>query len=97
MTEIQMALRDLKNNNTTSYTIECFKTKDANNGYYGLWLTNGKTSYITYENFLKLEPYIRYKEKIVKSPMEKFLESMNYAFGEYAKETGVKIEFTWSV
>lgn len=86
MTEVQKILKDLKNNNTTNQTVECFEAKKINDGYYKLWLTNGKYSYVTNDNFLKIEPYICYKEKSIKSPMEKLFETISAAIEEYRND-----------
>jgi hypothetical protein len=83
MTDVQKILKDLRIFNKTNCTVECYQSKNMNNGYYKLWLTNGKYSYVTDENFLKIEPYIRYKEKIIESPVEKLIETLINSYTEY--------------
>lgn len=89
MTAVQKILKDLKDNNTTNQIVECFETKDMKNGYYKLSLTNGKYSYVTNENFLKIEPYICYKKKIVESPINKFAENILMGITEYLDSMGI--------
>jgi len=61
MTAVQQVLKDLRQNNTTTHVIECYETKNMNNGYYKLSLVNGNYSYVTTENFQKIKPYVFYK------------------------------------
>lgn len=88
MTAVQKILKDLKNGNTTDQIVECFETKKINNGYYKLWLTNGRYSYVTYENFEKIEPYICYKKREIKSAINTFTDNILMGISEYLNSMG---------
>lgn len=85
MTIIQKILKDLNQNMEINYAIDCYKTKNMNNGYYKLWLINGKYSYVTDENFQKIKPYISYKEKL-QNPTDKLIKNILSSFDLYKKE-----------
>ena len=76
MTVVQDVLHNLKQGIKINNNIECFETKDMNNGYYKLCLVNGRYSYVTNENFQKIQPYISYKEREYKNPVEKLTKNI---------------------
>lgn len=83
MTIVQEILHKLNRNIEINQEIECFETRNMNNGYYKLWLVDGKYSYVTDENFQRLQPYITYKEKEYINPTQKLLNNLSLYISQF--------------
>jgi len=86
MTEVQKILKDLNNNREPIDRIKCFQIKDMENGYFKISLTNGKYSYVTDDNFLKIKPYIIFEKKEENNPIETFYKNLEICFFEFIKD-----------